>query len=284
MPERSVNASHWYDIDILRKKRFEPDQDVDALRARYFNQMSYIAWLGTRFGRDGAPTLIGEFGILCDLNGGEAFEAWARGERGEGVWTAHAQALSLMYDALDALQLSSTQWNYTASNRNDLHGSATAGIRRTCRSSRPTRPGDLGRNDPDAGARGLLGFCRPYAPLVQGRDPRDAPRRRRFEPTAEADPPSPSADRDTSLRNPLPERRRGGPGVLARPKPAGTAVEAAQTVRVWAVEAGPLRDRGGGEPERLLPHLNRSERRAPLPGEDTPPQREAGIQRGSPAQ
>jgi hypothetical protein len=26
MPERSVNASHWYDIDILRKKRFDPDQ------------------------------------------------------------------------------------------------------------------------------------------------------------------------------------------------------------------------------------------------------------------
>ena len=50
---------------------------------------------------------------------GEAYAAWDRGER-EGIWAKHEAALTAMYDALDQLQLHSTQWNYTASNRNDL--------------------------------------------------------------------------------------------------------------------------------------------------------------------
>ncbi len=72
-----------------------------------------------------------------------------------------------MYDALDALQLSSTQWNYTASNRNDLRV-GDGWNQEDLSIFSPDQAGDPGRNDPDAGARGLLGFCRPYAPLAQG--------------------------------------------------------------------------------------------------------------------
>lgn len=236
MPERSVNASHWYDIDILRKKRFDLDQHDAPLKAKYFNQMAYIAWLGSKFGEEGAPTLIGEFGIPYDLNHGEAFEAWARGERGEGVWTAHAQALSLMYDALDALKLSSTQWNYTASNRNDLRVGDGWNQEDLSIFSPDQIDGDT-PNDPDAGARALLGFCRPYAPLAQGTITTMRYADDRFELALEADP---AIDAPTEIY--VPEARfPGGVTVTVSQATARwTHDRAAQKVLVWAAEAGPL--------------------------------------------
>jgi len=236
MPARSVNASHWYDIDILRKKRFGPDQDVDALRTKYFNQMAYISWLGTKVGAEGAPTLIGEFGIPYDLNHGEAFEAWARGERGEGVWTAHAEALSLMYDALDALQLSSTQWNYTASNRNDLRV-GDGWNQEDLSIFSPDQIDGPSPNDPDAGARALLGFCRPYAQLTQGEITAMRYADDRFELSLEADP-----DIAAPTEIYVPNVRFSG-GVIVRV--SQTLVRwrhdpATQRLLVWADLAGPL--------------------------------------------
>jgi hypothetical protein len=236
MPERSVNASHWYDIDILRKKRFGADQNTDALKARYFNQMAYITWLGSKFGPEGAPTLIGEFGIPYDLNHGEAFEAWAGGERGEGVWTAHVQALSLMYDALDALKLSSTQWNYTASNRNDLR-IGDGWNQEDLSIYSPDQVDGPAPNDPDAGARALLGFCRPYAPLTQGTITSMGYADGRFELELDADP---AIDAPTDIY--VPEARFPGDLTvrLSQPTARWSHDRSAQKVLVWADEAGPL--------------------------------------------
>jgi len=177
MPERSVNASHWYDASTLYLKTFDPNNSYDFLTGdlatsedqvlqRYIAQIGYKAAAGAKtFGPNGAPSLIGEFGIPYDLDEGEAYAAWDRGERDPSVWTKHDLLLGLMYDALDALQLSSTQWNYTASNRNDLRIGDNWNQEDLSIFSRD----QLVSGDPNSGGRGVRGFCRPFARHVQGR-------------------------------------------------------------------------------------------------------------------
>jgi hypothetical protein len=159
MPERSVNANHWYDARTLVTKTFDADFDPERLRSRYLRELSRIRAHGEAME---APTLIGEFGIPYDLNGGEAYRRWAAGERDEAIWAAHERALSLMYDAMDELGLSSTQWNYTVSNRNDL------------RIGDSWNQEDLSIFSPDqqanasGGGRAVRGFSRPYVRAAQG--------------------------------------------------------------------------------------------------------------------
>jgi len=165
MPERSVNAGHWYDVATLFTKRFNArGEPEEAIRARFVEQLSARRDAGAGF-PEGAPTLIGEFGIPYDLDEGAAFAAWVEGRR-EGVWDDHVLALSLMYDALDALQLHATQWNYTVSNRNaaaigDGWNQEDLSIYSVDQREDPT--------DPDSGGRAVDGFCRPFARRVQGR-------------------------------------------------------------------------------------------------------------------
>jgi hypothetical protein len=161
MPERSVNTSHWYDVDILWKKRFDSAAGAAALHARYVGEIG-----GLFDAADPAyamPRLMGEFGIPYDLEDGRAFARWAAGERSEDIWAAHDAALTAMYDAIDTLRISSTQWNYTASNRNDL------------RIGDGWNQEDLSIFSPDQladggdGARARKGFARPYVRRAQGR-------------------------------------------------------------------------------------------------------------------
>lgn len=174
MPERSVNACHWYDLGILYLKRFDPTRHKDAvtgeaetseaaIAARYQHQVGDLASEAEHF-PGGAPTLIGEFGIPYDLDEGAAYEAWKKGAR--EVWTAHETALGLMYDALDALGLHSTQWNYTASNRSDLRIGDGWNQEDLSVFSRDQQDEPA---DPSSGGRAVRGFCRPYAQRVQGR-------------------------------------------------------------------------------------------------------------------
>jgi hypothetical protein len=177
MPERSVNASHWYDASTLYLKTFDPNNSYDFLTGelatsedqvlqRYVAQIGYKAAGGAKtFGPNGAPSLIGEFGIPYDLDEGEAYAAWDRGERDPAIWAKHDLLLGLMYDALDALQLNSTQWNYTASNRNDLRIGDNWNQEDLSIFSRD----QLVAGDSNSGGRGVRGFCRPFARHVQGR-------------------------------------------------------------------------------------------------------------------
>ena len=168
LPERTVNASHWYDAPTLYLKRFDVGrQGAEAparVRERYIAQMRFRHEAGADF-PGGAPTLIGEFGIPYDLEEGAAYAAWARGRR-EGLWDDHALALELMYDALDALQLHSAQWNYTASNRNALR-IGDGWNQEDLSIYSPDQVDDPG--DPDSGGRAVEGFCRPFARRTQGR-------------------------------------------------------------------------------------------------------------------
>jgi hypothetical protein len=164
-----VNASHWYDIATLVSKKFD-HAGVDAtaaakLRERYVQELSVIAAAGDTLSPDGAPALIGEFGIPYDLDEGAAYAAWAAGDRSDTPWIKHTLALRLMYDALDRLLLNSTQWNYTASNLN----AASCGDRWNQEDlSIFSRDQQSNSDDPDSGGRAVAGFCRPYARSIQG--------------------------------------------------------------------------------------------------------------------
>ena len=167
MPAQSVNASHWYDVTLLVKKQFDCTSSVDLLTgecsigapeigARYQRQLAAVKALAESV-PSGLPTLIGEFGIPYDLADGMAYAAWASGNQDDAIWHAHTQALSLMYDALDALHLSSTQWNYTAGNQNNA------------RIGDQWNQEDLSVFSLDQPAgRAVHGFCRPYAQAIQG--------------------------------------------------------------------------------------------------------------------
>jgi hypothetical protein len=175
-PERCVNSSHWYDITMLRTKEFPYPDAVDpgsglpgpgaaAVRERYVNEMRTMAAAGRTLSDRGAPTLIGECGIPFDLENASAYRAWRCGDRSRAPWDTHVVALSLMYDALDRLLLSSTQWNYTASNRNlavcgDGWNQEDLSIFSRDQQDRPA--------DPDSGGRAVEGFSRPYARFIAG--------------------------------------------------------------------------------------------------------------------
>jgi hypothetical protein len=175
MPAHSVNASHWYDSSTLYTKKFSPDSAFDfttgtmlygrdAIKASYVKQMSDVAHLAECFSPNGAPTLIGEFGIPFDLDEGAAFKAWAKGKRGEEVWDMHTQALTLMYEAMDQLKIHATLWNYTASNENNLAIGDGWNQEDLSIFSRDQIDLEHGLN----GGRGELGFCRPYVRYAQG--------------------------------------------------------------------------------------------------------------------
>ena len=167
VPERTVNASHWYDIVTLVTKTFMYPSAINPFTGKILNgaeeiEASYASALGrlkdaSRSIPGGAPTLIGEFGIPFDLEGCAAYAAWATGDRSPGPWEKHVIALDLMYNALDRHLLNSTQWNYTASNRNDV----------ACGDGWNQEDLSVFSND-QGGGRALAGFVRPYVPACQG--------------------------------------------------------------------------------------------------------------------
>lgn len=247
MPERSVNASHWYDTATLHLKTFDPYDSwdfatgqrataPDQVRERFVRQLRARAQPAEDFPGGGAPTLIGEFGIPFDLDEGAAYRAWAAGDRTERPWSKHIAALELMYDALDRLLLHSTQWNYTASNRNDLmigDGWNQEDL------SIFSRDQTTSVDDPNSGGRAILGFCRPYVQRAQGRLLRMAFSRvpARFEARIEIDP---RVDAPTLIYVP---RIHFPTGAECRTTgaPAQVRIDAdRQLVEVRAVETGTL--------------------------------------------
>lgn len=176
-PRGTVNASHWYDIVTLATKQFNYPKWInpfsgrvlegpDAIEDAYTRQLGFIKENAkTLNDGTGAPTLIGEFGIPYDLDHAAAYKAWAAGDRGPKPWERHVIALDLMYNAMDALLINSTQWNYTASNRNDQAVGDGWNQEDLSIYSADQRVS----NDIDSGGRALEGFVRPYARTTAGR-------------------------------------------------------------------------------------------------------------------
>jgi hypothetical protein len=174
-PERTVNASHWYDIVTLATKNFMFPVAINPFNMKTMNgageiEASYAAALGrikeaSKTIPGGAPTLIGEFGIPYGLDGCAAYQAWAKGDRSPGPWEKHVIALDLMYNAMDTHLLNSTQWNYTASNRNDAaigDGWNQEDLSVFSRDQQ-ANPADI-----NSGGRAVEGFVRPYVRRTQG--------------------------------------------------------------------------------------------------------------------
>ena len=174
-PERTVNASHWYDVSALVLKSFTSDRRDDVLTGRvqqgaaaiedaYVDEMTSIKLAGDRL-NGGAPTLLGECGIQYDMNDAQAYALWAEGDRRSKIWSAQTEALDLMYNAIDRLLISSTQWNYTASNRNDpMIGDGWNQEDLSIWSVDQTTSSE----DPNSGGRAIEGFCRPFVRAAQG--------------------------------------------------------------------------------------------------------------------
>jgi hypothetical protein len=166
-----VNASHWYDLLTLITKRYDPAAALvwgnlapvkgdQAVRESFKRQIGAHLEMSREHLND-APTLIGEFGIPYDLNDGRAFTT--------GDFSEQEAALGSYYDALDAHLSHSAQWNYTADNSNrwgDGWNQEDLSL---------FSADQLGRKDPDAGARALKGFCRPCVQAAAG-----IPRRQEF--------------------------------------------------------------------------------------------------------
>jgi hypothetical protein len=173
MPERTVNASHWYDISALVTKRFDAErmthvltgevrEGAKAIEDGYTREIGVLRQAGDRL-NGGAPTLIGECGIQYDMNEAQAYDRWAGGERSSDIWRAQTAALDLMYNAFDRLLVSSAQWNYTVSNRNDpMIGDGWNQEDLSIWSL------DQTTDDPSSGGRAVEGFCRPFVRIGQG--------------------------------------------------------------------------------------------------------------------
>ncbi len=175
VPDQMVNASHWYDIVTLATKLSLYPVKFDSRRnkllfGRKGIQRMYEEQLGVLKDASGrvkgkCPTLVGEFGIPYDLNGARAYKKWAKGNRSPKIWRSHVMALDLMYNAMDALFLNSTQWNYTATNSNDLKIGDRWNQEDLSVYSEDQRdnPSDI-----NSGGRAMEGFVRPYPPFTQG--------------------------------------------------------------------------------------------------------------------
>ncbi|NWH09247.1 MAG: cellulase family glycosylhydrolase [Alphaproteobacteria bacterium] len=175
MPPATVNASHWYDVVTLTTKTFMyPEmfdlhegrmiEGAEAIRDMYVKQLARLKEASATL-PGGAPTLVGEFGIPFDLDAGAAYAAWAAGDRGQAPWARHATALGLQLDAMDALMLHWTLWNYTATNRNDP--AIGDGWNQEDLSIFSIDQHTDGK-DPDSGGRALDGIVRPWVRACQG--------------------------------------------------------------------------------------------------------------------
>ncbi|MGB3808948.1 MAG: cellulase family glycosylhydrolase [Parvibaculum sp.] len=177
-PRGTVNASHWYDVVTLSTKQFNfPTwvnpysgrklEGADAIEEQYTKQLGFIKENAKSLNDgQGAPTLIGEFGIPFDLDQASAYKAWAAGDKSDKPWEKHVIALDLMYNAMDKLLISSTHWNYTASNRNDQAVGDGWNQEDLSIYSIDQR---ANRNDINSGGRALAGFVRPYPRTIAGR-------------------------------------------------------------------------------------------------------------------
>ena len=128
----------------------------------------------------GIPSLLGEFGLPFDLDGGRAYRT--------GNFDKHEKALAAYHEALDSSGLSSTIWNYTADNTNE-RGDGWNGEDLSIYSvDQSGLPLPEGADPKEAGGRAIRGFCRPYPRATAGNpvsfrfDPKNGSLKYRFRP------------------------------------------------------------------------------------------------------
>lgn len=164
-PSNIVDASHWYDVQTLLLKTYNPDttinfftneviigsSNVERSFADYLGQIQKRTW--NTLGK--VPTLIGEFGVPMDLDNGAAFQ--------KGDFTAQIKALDAYYDGLEENLLHSTIWNYTPVNTNARGDQWNGEDLSIFSRDQQANPDDI-----NSGGRALDAFVRPYAAFTGG--------------------------------------------------------------------------------------------------------------------
>jgi len=173
-PDNMVNGFHWYDLLLnlfgrflwpitLDLQRVRPVWGTRGIQKMYERQIGGVLRMTEPVNGGNCPCLLGEFGIPMDMQDGKYFKQWeAIGDR---AMKKHVKILDLMYNVLDTYFLSSTQWNYAASNVNGFGDNWN--LEDFSVFSRDQQTADW-KEDLNAGARGLEGFCRPYACRTAG--------------------------------------------------------------------------------------------------------------------
>lgn len=177
-----VNATHWYDnalvgtkkirritLDLIEMKPIVGYKNIEKMYVRLLNRIRKASSeVPNNYSEDGSgiPTLIGEFGIMMDIDDGKAYKKWKKGNHSLKLWKKHVIALNSMYNALDNLLLNGTLWNYTATNRNDLRICDQWNQEDLSIYSKDQEDAQLGLH---SGGRALKGCVRPLPHFVQGR-------------------------------------------------------------------------------------------------------------------
>jgi hypothetical protein len=182
-----VYAPHWYDAFTLVFKRFTPWVAIDyftheivffprRIRRSFRAQLARLKQQSADF-LNGAPVLLGEFGIPFDLNGKQAYRG--------GNFAAQERAMDRSLRAVEDNLLSATLWNYTADNTNARGDQWNDEDLSIFSRDQQTDPADI-----NSGGRALRAVVRPYPRAVAGRPLRMSfdMRSRRFEFEYEPDP------------------------------------------------------------------------------------------------
>jgi hypothetical protein len=162
---RAVHAGHWYDGFTLFLKRYLPFLAADfekgslvfgarRIQRAFAEQIArLVADSSKRLG--GIPTLVGEFGIPFDLQGGRSYRT--------GDFSLQVRAMDRTFRALDANLLGGTLWNYTSDNTNQRGDQWNGEDLSIFSRDQQFDPLDL-----HSGGRALAAVVRPYARKVAG--------------------------------------------------------------------------------------------------------------------
>ncbi|MBD3351343.1 MAG: hypothetical protein GF364_07630 [Candidatus Lokiarchaeota archaeon] len=186
IPSESIDAFHWYDLIQLGLKKFIYPINLDLMKRRPVLgfkgiQKMYCRQLKSHINMNldsqtNIPAFLGEFGISMDMDNKKCYRKWAKGNNKENwrnknnkAFRKHEKILNLMYNCLDTLLLSSTQWNYAPFNDNDYgdHWNLED-LSIYCKDQEV----ETFEENKYSGARGLAGFCRPYALRIPGKPTR----------------------------------------------------------------------------------------------------------------
>lgn len=164
-----VNASHWYDIAIVRSWKYDPEFTIEwgthkpvygreAVQSSYEEQVRrYVTQSETEL--DGAPTFLGEFGIPFNIDDSMAYRT--------GDFSSHIEILNRYYNALDASLVHATLWDYNPDNTNnggdDWNECDFSVFSVDQVSTAPESYAEL-----DRGGRAVEGFCRPRLVTTPG--------------------------------------------------------------------------------------------------------------------
>ncbi|MCX7039325.1 MAG: cellulase family glycosylhydrolase [Spirochaetes bacterium] len=160
-----VFAPHWYDGLLLVTKSFSAFLAYDsrtekivvgrgAVRRSMAGQLADLK-RGALDRLNGAPTVLGEFGIPFDLNGGKSYR--------NGSFRTQVKALERSFEAIEANLLNCAIWNYTADNTN-AHGDLWNGEDLSIFS----RDQRADPRDINSGGRALRALLRPYPAATAG--------------------------------------------------------------------------------------------------------------------